>query len=226
MKVVTQLISISYQRKEKTLMPIVFIGPSVLFLVCFIVYPILYSVQISFKDFFLAARTAPTWAGLQNYQTILRDEVFWNSVRVTGIYSASTVIISFLLAFVLALLLSEIHGRRFFLSLILLPITVPPVVVGLMFKLIFVKQYGIADYLMSLTGLPAPNWLADAKIALTTLIGVSIWLYLSLSVVILIAGLQGVPDELYESADLDGRTNFSAFSILPFRLSSQSSEPY
>ena len=151
------------------------------------------------------SRTAPpSWVGLENYRTIFDDPVFWKSVRVTVIYTVCTVTISFVFAFFVALVFHRLRGQALLLSIILLPITVPPVVVGLMFKLIFIKNNGIADHLLTTLGLPAPNWISEPTTALATLIGVAIWEDFPLLTIILMAGLKSIPDELYEAASIDG----------------------
>ena len=112
--------------------------------------------------------------------------------------------ISFVFAFFVALVFHRLRGQAFLLSVTLLPITIPPVVVGLMFKVIFVKNNGIADYLLTTLGIPAPNWIAEPTTALATLIGVAVWEDFPLLTIILMAGLKSIPDELHEAAALDG----------------------
>ena len=112
--------------------------------------------------------------------------------------------VSFGFAFFVALVFNRLRGQAFLLSVILLPITIPPVVVGLMFKVIFVKNHGIADYLLTTVGIPAPNWIAEPTTALATLVGVAVWEDFPLLAIILMAGLKSIPDELYEAAALDG----------------------
>jgi multiple sugar transport system permease protein len=189
---------------ERVFMPAVFIGPGILLLGVFILYPILFSFGISFKDFTLANMSNSPWNGLENYRFVMGDPVFWTSVRTTLIFSLFTVFFSFIFAFGFAMLLAAIRGRQFFASLILTPITVAPVVVGLLFKIMFSKSYGIVDYIFGVLHIQAPNWLADPHVAIWTVISVGIWMAIPLNAIILLAALQGVPEELYESAALDG----------------------
>ena len=171
--------------------------------------PVPSKLYISFHDFFLASPRPPSFVGLENYRTIFDDPVFWKSVRVTVIYTFCTVSVSFVFAFFVALVFHRLRGQAFLLSLTLLPITVPPVVVGLMFKVIFVKNNGIADYLLTTLGIPAPNWIAEPTTALATLIGVAVWEDFPLLTIILMAGLKSIPDELYEAAAIDGAGFFA-----------------
>ena len=195
---------LSHRNQERIIGPMVFIGPAVLFLLLFIVYPIGFSLWIGFHDFFLISPRPPSFVGLENYRTVFADPVFWKSARVTVIYTLCTVSISFVFAFFVALVFNRLRGQALLLSIILLPITVPPVVVGLMFKVIFVKNHGIADYLLTTIGIPAPNWIAEPTTALATLIGVAVWEDFPLLAIILMAGLKSIPEELYEAAALDG----------------------
>jgi multiple sugar transport system permease protein len=185
-------------------MPVVFIGPGLLLLGVFILYPIGFSFGISFQDFTLAKMAESSWNGLENYSFVLRDPVFWTSVRTTLMFSLFTVVFSFILSLGFAMLLTAIRGRQLFASLILTPITVAPVVVGLLFKIMFSKSYGVVDYIFGAMHIPAPNWLADPHAAIWTVITVGIWMAIPLNAIILLAALQGVPGELYESAALDG----------------------
>ncbi len=193
---------------EKAFMPVVFIGPGILLLAVFILYPILFSFGISFKDFTLANMAESSWNGLENYSFVLKDPVFWTSVRTTLILALFTVFFSFILALGFAILLMAIKGRQLFASLILTPITVAPVVVGLLFKIMFSKSYGVVDYIFGVLHIPALNWLADPHVAIWTVITVGIWMAIPLNTIILLAALQGVPDELYESAALDGASSW------------------
>ena len=195
---------LSHRGQERIVGPLVFIGPAVLFLLLFIVYPIGFSLWISLHELFLVSPRPPSFAGLENYRTIFDDPVFWKSVRVTVIYTVCTVSVSFVFAFFVALVFNRLRGQAFLLSIMLLPVTIPPVVVGLMFKVIFVKNHGIADYLLTSIGIPAPNWIAEPTTALATLIGVAVWEDFPLLAIILMAGLKSIPDELYEAAALDG----------------------
>lgn len=193
---------------ERYLAPLVFIGPGMTFLCAFVIFPILYSVYISFHDFFLGSKRPPSWVALENYRFILADGIFWESVRVTSIFSISVVIATLVLSFGIAILFSLLRGQRLFLTFLLLPITIPPIVVGLMFKIFFYQEYGIADYLTKLLGIAPPAWLSDPKTALITLVMIGIWEHIPLSVIIMMAGLKSIPDDLLEAAAIDGATTW------------------
>jgi multiple sugar transport system permease protein len=189
---------------ERVIAPLTFIGPGFAFLGTFIVFPILYSIYISFHDYFLGGRRLPSWIGLENYRTILSEPVFWGSVRVTLIFSLGVVVLTLIISFALALLYASLRFQRVFLTLIILPITIPPIVVGLMFRIFFYQEYGIADYLTKLMGIAPPAWLSDPTAALTILVLIGVWEHIPLSLLILMAGLKSIPDEMSEAAMIDG----------------------
>lgn len=194
----------SYQFRERFGYPILFIGPTILFLLGLIAYPISYSIVISFKQFIISTRGPRPWDGLGNYRYLIGDPVFWKSIWITVSYSLVVTIGSFLVGFVCALL---VQGKKFpslYISLFLLPIIVPPIVTGFMFRILFNDNYGIINYWLSVFGLNPPNWLGDPAMARVTLMLVGIWSNFSLVTIISLGGLNSVPTELYESAELDG----------------------
>jgi multiple sugar transport system permease protein len=149
------LAKLNYYKWEKILLPIVFIGPGVLFLLIFIAYPILFSFDISFKNFnLISGINHNQWNGFQNYLFVLKDPIFWTSVKVTMIFSLFTVAFSVVFALGLGLLLAaiSIRWRRVLSSLILMLVVISPVVIGMLFRIMFTKNYGIIDYILPLIG--------------------------------------------------------------------------
>jgi multiple sugar transport system permease protein len=206
-----------YVFAERVVAPLTFIGPGFAFLGAFIVFPIGYSIYISFHDYFLGSRRLPSWIGLENFRIILGEPVFWGSVRVTLIFCVGVVILTLIVSFALALLYGSLRGQRIFLTLLILPITIPPIVVGLMFKIFFYQEYGIADYLTKLLGIAPPAWLSDPATALATLVLIGVWEHIPLSLLILMAGLKSIPDEMIEAAMIDGASAIQRlfFVIIP-----------
>jgi multiple sugar transport system permease protein len=193
-----------YRFRDNYLYPIVFIGPTIGFLVMFIAFPLIYSIVISFHEYNLSRATAPVWNGLANYQHIFADPILWRSIRITLFYSGSVTVVGFLLGFGTALLLVKRRALNVYISLLLLPVTVPPIVAGFMFRVLLNKSYGPVEYYFTALGLSAPNWIASPVMAPITLSLVGIWSNFPLIAIIMVGGLSSVPKDLYEAAEIDG----------------------
>lgn len=179
----------------------------------FTLYPVLASLYYSFCDYSILQR--PSWIGLENYQRLAGDEVFWISLRNTLFYAAFSVPLGVVVSLGLALLLNcEMRGRAFFRTLFYLPSIVPVVASSMLWLWIFNGEYGLlnaslAPVLKLWDGAP-PAWLGDPAWAKPALILMSLW-GVGNSMVIYLAGLQDVPTELYESSELDGAGPFRRF---------------
>lgn len=172
----------------------------------FTAYPVLASLFYSFCDYSILQR--PVWIGLENYQALARDDVFWASLRNTLIFAGFSVPLGTVVSLSLAALLNcEVRGRAVFRTLFYLPAIVPAVASSMLWMWIFNGEYGVLNWALApvfgLFGASPPSWLGDPDWAKPALILMSLW-GVGNSVVIYLAGLQDVPKELYESAEIDG----------------------
>lgn len=172
----------------------------------FLLYPVAASLFYSFCDYSILQN--PVWCGLENYQRLLQDGVFWLSLKNTLIYAVFSVPLGIVVSLSLALLLNlEIRGRPFFRTVFYLPSIVPVVASSMLWMWIFNGQHGVLNELLrpvlGVVGLSPPAWFTDPAWSKPALILMSLW-GVGNSVVIYLAGLQDVPKELYESAELDG----------------------
>ncbi|MBC8012012.1 MAG: sugar ABC transporter permease [Burkholderiales bacterium] len=172
----------------------------------FTLYPVLASLYYSFCDYSILQR--PVWIGLENYRRLAEDEVFRISLRNTLVYAAVSVPLGIVISLGLALLLNcEMRGRAFFRTLFYLPSIVPVVASSMLWLWIFNGEYGLLNAalapVLQLWGGAPPSWLGDPLWAKPALVLMSLW-GVGNSMVIYLAGLQDVPRELYESAELDG----------------------
>ena len=147
----------------------------------------------------------PTWVGFENYRVMFQeDKFFYNSLRVTTIYAAVGVPLNLVFGFLLALLLNQkIRFIALWRTVYFLPSVVSGVAVALLWRWIYNSDFGLANWLLSLLNIDGPSWLLSPVWALPALIIMSLW-SVGGSMVIFIAGLQGVPQSLYEAADMDG----------------------
>jgi multiple sugar transport system permease protein len=165
--------------------------------------PMIYSFYLSLTTWDLF--TTPQWVGLYNYQDLFTDNPdFWQSLKVTAIYSFVSVPLSLVVALALALLLnSKVRGIAFFRTIFYLPSVLPAIAVAVLWIWVFNPSYGILNILLALVGIEGPKWLGDPNWALPALILMSLW-SLGGSMIIFLAGLKGISSTLYEAAELDG----------------------
>jgi multiple sugar transport system permease protein len=200
----------------------VFVFPAVLLLIVWHFAPALYALVLSFlRDFnFLKP---PEWGGLENYQALVQDPVFWQSLINSAWYVIGTVPVGIVIATLIAILLNEkVRGLPVFRTLFFLPYITALTAAAAVWKWIYNPEFGLLnavlgtrvdwlsnpDGLFNLIiqplGLELPQWLAGPSVALCAIMIMSIWHHLGYSVVILLAGLQSIPLEYYEAAELDG----------------------
>lgn len=171
--------------------------------------PIIASFLLSFTNWDLI-RPAE-WIGFGNYNTLLEDPLFWQSLKVTSIYALFSVPLGILGGLAIAVLMNQkIKGLSVFRTIYYLPAVVSGVAVSLLWSWIFNPDFGVLNYLLSLIGINGPGWIYDEKWALPSLIIMSLW-GVGGGMVIYLAGLQGVPTELYEAAIIDGASSWRRF---------------
>ncbi len=191
---------------------LVFLAPFLLLLLVFVLWPLLNAFWLSFHAYDLFG--SPRWVGLSNYQTLLRHGDFWISLRNTVFYTAGVVIAQTLLAFLLALLMDQrIRGKTVFRVAFFLPSVTSSVAISLIFMAIFFKN-GILNQalawiglerLFAATGLSVPvDWLGNLHTALPSLMAMNVWSTAGFFMIVFLAGLQDIPETLYEVARLDG----------------------
>jgi multiple sugar transport system permease protein len=182
-----------------------FISPWLVGFAAFTVVPIGLSLYYSFCDYSLLQ--SPVFIGLANYREILHEPVFWKVLGNTLYYAALTLPLTLILAFAFALLLNvKIRGQSIYRTVIFLPSLVPAVASAMLWLWLFNAKLGLINTILYAVGVDEPpTWLASEKWAMPALVFMSLW-GVGHTVVIYLAGLQDVPRELYEAADLDGAT--------------------
>lgn len=197
------------------------IAPTVLLVFICSFLPVAKSIYLSFLDFKLSRAYQSLWNDFQNYKEILAQGDLGAAVKVTLVFVAVVVFLQLCLGLLLALILnSRIHGRRLARSLVLLPWVIPTVITALLWNWLYQPQYGLINYVLLKTGLIASpaSWLADVKLALPSVMVTALWKQLPLMALMLLAGLQSIPVEMYEAARMDGAGALQSlrFITLPF----------
>lgn len=182
--------------------------PAVIVLACVIAVPILRGIWISFCDCFLKNINVPTWNNFENYKQLFQNNEFVNYFTTTLVFVVLTVGIQVLLGFLLAMLLnSKLRGRKIFRGLVIIPWTIPSVVVAIVWRWMLQQQYGVINYLLYNAGLSSTvniSWTMDSALAMAAIVVACIWKQLPYMTVMLLAGLQSVDHNLIEAANIDG----------------------
>lgn len=193
-------------RKYETAWAWLFVAPAVLGFVLFAIGPIAASLAMSFTDWPIIS--APSWVGAGNYvRLFLRDPLFWTSLKVTILYAALSVPLAMAVAFGLAVLLNQnIRGLGLLRTVFYLPSVFPVVASSVLFLWFFNPEFGVLNAGLRALHLPASQWVYAPATALPSLILMSLW-SVGGTMIIFLAGLQDVPQHLYEAVDIDGGTS-------------------
>ncbi|WP_313999357.1 sugar ABC transporter permease [uncultured Paenibacillus sp.] len=187
----------------------VFISPAVVGLLLFMLGPIVFSAYISFTDYDILG--SPRWIGLQNYIDLVNDPFFWLSLKVTFVYAGVSVPLGLAVSLLLAMLLNQnLKGIYLFRVIYYLPAVISGVAVALLWKWIFNPEFGLLNWFLGLFGIRGPLWIFSETWALPSIILMSLW-SIGGSILIYLAGLQGIPSELYEAAEIDGANRIRRF---------------
>ena len=197
-----------------------FIWPTLILLIAWNVFPLFYSLYLSFTNYSAIVPKAPVWVGFENYKDILTDPQLWKYFATTGRYALVSVGIETLLGFALAMLVREkFRGSGLLTTLILIPMMLSPVVVGLFWKLMYNPSFGFFNYLLGFTNpTRAPDMLASRfanqpvpNLALLAVVLVDIWMWTPFVMLLVLAGLKAIPDYLYEAAAIDRASTWFQF---------------
>ena len=195
---------------------ILFVLPAALTLLAITIFPLIYELRLVFMSWELTTNAAPEFVGLQNLITVLfKDERFCTSMRVTATLIVLGVTIQLTLGTGLALLLNRLgRWRTGLVSLFLIPVMIAPVVAGFQFRMIYHDQFGPLNYLIEQVTFGRWHglaWIANPKVALFSILMTDVWQWTPFLMLIVLAGLQSVPQELYEAAEVDGASPWQTF---------------
>jgi multiple sugar transport system permease protein len=194
----------------------VFMTPAILGLLIFTIGPMLVSLYLSFTDYDVLG--SATWIGLENYRRLFSEPLFWKSLRVSTIYSIISVPGGLVFALALAVLLNQkMPGVYVFRSIFYLPTVISGVGVAMLWRWMFNAEFGIINTLLAYIGIQGPPWLTSEQWALPALIITSFW-GVGGTMLIYLAGLQGIPQELYEAAEIDGAGAWKRFRFITIPL--------
>ena len=193
--------------------------PAVICIGTVVIFPLFYSLVLSFTDTNLRARGMGTFIGLENYITALTDEYFLKSIVTTLQYTVVSVITELCVGYMIAGLLNKVKkGRDYFFSIIIIPMMISCVAVGMIWRLLLHPELGIVNYLIELLGGTGRAWYGDAKYALGTLIFIDVWQETPYMTLLILAGLVSLPKDPYEAARIEGANVFQTFQKITLPL--------
>ena len=202
--------------------PYLFILPAMLLTAVLMLYPIFYSLYLSFHKYMLNVPVdRMAFNGLDNYKYIFTNEEFLYSLKWTLIFTVVVVSLELIFGMLLALFLNNKAVKKRavpFRTLLFLPMMISPIITGVMWRVLFEAKFGPINYLLNCLGFPSVNWLAEETPAKIALITTDVWHYTAFVMLVFLAALQTVPEELYEAAMVEGANGFQTFFkiTLPF----------
>jgi len=211
--------SVAYQQRRRLFL-VAMTLPAVLYVLAIGVWPLARGMWFSLYDFNLLRPARTHFVGLGNYIDVLGDSVSLQAFLNTVIFTVGAVSVELLLGFAIALALwRDDRFNRICLALILIPVTITPLVVGLIFRGLLMADYGLVGYYLAEFGLSDPRGLfANPGSALATLIFIDIWEWTPLVALILLAGLKALPGDILEAAEVDGATALQRLRIVVIPL--------
>lgn len=194
-----------------------FLAPTLLGLAVLSAGPILATLGISLTDWDLL--TSPEWTGFENYFALAESERFWKAMQNTAFYTFISVPLGMVIALAFALGLDQaLRGIAWIRTLYFLPLVTSAVAVGLVWLWIYSPQGGLLNALTGIFGIPPQRWVTDPFWAMPAIIVMSVWQGLGVSIIIFLAGLQAIPKEYYDAADVDGAGRWGRFRNITLPL--------
>lgn len=195
-----------------------FYAPGLLLLLA-VGYPIGYAIWTSLTNLNLVTGNPSSFVGLRNFNRAFGDPTFWHAVRITLAFAVGSIVVEFALGLGLALLLNrKMRFRGLIRTYILVPMFFAPVVVAIVWRFMLDPEFGIINWILSIFQLPSQTWLGSGRLALPSLIAIDVWQQTGMVFVIVLAGLQMIPQEYLESASIDGAGTWTRFRTITWPL--------
>jgi len=196
------------------------VAPSLLLIAIVAAYPIGYAVWLSLHEYSVRVAGLSRWSGITNYTTALQDSAFWDAVQNTFVFTGFSVLFETLLGLAMALAMhSAFRGQGLLRTVVLVPWAILTVVTAITWQTIFEPSLGFVNSLLGAIGLPNDTvWLGEQPQAMMVLIMADVWKTAPFMALLLLAGLQVIPDDIYEAAKVDGATAWQRFTRITLPL--------
>lgn len=195
----------------------VLIAPFFVGMLIFYIWPILQTIYFSFTKW--EAFNTYSWDGLANYKRLMHDESLFHALRNTVLYVVMFVPLSIILSIIAATLLNQkVRGLAVFRTLFFLPVVTMPAAVAMVWKWLYNGDYGLINEVLSKFSIHGKSWLTDPKLALFSVVIVSVWSSIGNNMIIFLSGLQGISPSYYEASSIDGAGPFRKFFMITMPL--------
>lgn len=196
------------------------VAPALVIIFFFALYPLVYAVVLSLRHVDLTSQVGVgEFVGGDNYRWALRSRLFWGALGRTMIFSVGVITVEMVLGVFIAFMLNRITFLKgLFRSMLILPLAAAPAAVGLIWRYMYHPDFGVYNYFMSILGLPEQNWLGREMLALPSVMLFDIWQWTPFVAIITLAGLQALPKEPFEAAELDGGSAWQVHRRLTFPM--------
>jgi multiple sugar transport system permease protein len=202
--------------KDDTRLAIAFIAPALIGFLAFMVWPTLRGIYLSFTKFNLL--TPPKFNGLDNYVRMVQDPVFWNALKVTLYYVVVNIGVQTVLALIIAVMMQRLTKKTWLRGIVLTPYLTSNVVAALVFLWVLDFQLGIGNKVISAIGLDRVAFLADSHWVIPTVALINVWHYVGYTALLIFAGLQTIPETMYEAGRIDGAGEIAMFRKITIPL--------
>ncbi len=196
-----------------------YLTPSIVVLLLLTLVPIFFTLYLSTSSLSFSSPRPMRLIGLQNFSRLLDDERFLHSLPVSVLFIIVPVVIQLILGFIVAVIMNEkLPGMRWLRFVFVAPMVLPPIVMGLIWRILFTPQLGGVNYFLSLAGIDGPGWLTDPSWAMVAIVVVAVWGWTPFMGLMFLAAMQSFPEELYEAAVIDGATWVQSVRYMTFPL--------
>lgn len=195
-----------------------FVLPTIALLAIINIFPLFWSLRLSFTSFSVYEGGVPQWIGIQNYVTVLSEGYYWRQFTTTTVYVIIVVSAELVIGFTLAYLLNQkFKAKSVYVTMLAIPMMMSPALVGALWKLIYNPNWGILNWVL---GLGKLDWIGDPKVNIYGVMIVDIWMWTPFMMLLSVAGLSAIPDYLYEAAEIDRASRWFKFMYITLPLCS------
>lgn len=198
---------------KKSFKGYLYLLPSIIIMICFTLYPLVRAINMSFLGNYSIINDGYTSIGFENYQALFSDPDFGKSLMNTAIYVICVVPASIILSLLFAVLINSCKKlKALFQTIYFLPYVTSVIAIGIVWRWMFNSNYGLINYVLSIFGIEPIQWLNLPKYAMPALIIFAIWKSMAFNILIFLAGLQTIPEDLYRAARIDSTPRFRVFT--------------
>lgn len=197
---------------------LLFLSPTLVIFSAFILFPVIFSFYLSFQKWNMFSGST-TFVGLENYIRMFNSEEFWSVLKNTAVYTLGTIPLnmgfSLLVAYVLH---KKIYGKKLLRTLFFAPVVISPVAAAVIWRWLYDPNFGLINYFIGIFGFDPVNWLNDPTAAMFALIVMGVWKTFGINMVLFAAGLEAIPEQYYEAAEIDGAGQWAKFKSITIPL--------